>query len=71
MIEESDVSFDIFFENARNSFQPSGWIEQVQQLVDKLQMIRRLWAGLIIFNPGLEQLDDCRGWILGATAQVL
>ena len=60
-----------FFENARNSFQPSGWIEQVQQLVDKLQMIRRLWTGSIIFNPGLEQLDDCRGWTLGATAQVL
>ena len=72
MIEGSGVSFvDIFKmpEAHRNSF--SGWDGWNRYIVDKLQMKGRLWMGLIIFNQRLQQLDDWRRWILGATAQVL
>ena len=72
MIEGSGVSFvDIFKmpEAHRNSF--SGWDGWNRYIVDKLQMKGRLWMGLIIFNQRLQQLDDWRRSILGATAQVL
>lgn len=63
MSEESGVSWHllIFFWKCQ-IIQPSGWIEQVQQLVDKLQMIRRLWTGLIWFNH-FQSRSGTTGWL--------